>query len=34
MIVGILELRALIRNAGIENKRNIVLQEPFYMSVS
>ena len=33
MIVGILELRALIGNAGIENKRNIVLQKPFYMSV-
>ena len=34
MIVGILELGTFIRNAGIENKWNVVLQKPFYMSVS
>ena len=34
MIVGILELGTFIRNARIENKWNVVLQKPFYMSVS
>ena len=33
MIVCILEFGTLIGDARIENKRNIMLQKPFYMSV-
>ena len=33
MVVGIFELRTLIRNAGEEDERNVVGQQPFHMSM-
>ncbi len=34
MIVCIFELRTLVRDAGIKDEWNVMLQEPFYMAVS